>query len=279
MSTRIRSAVAVFLGLSLAAIANEARGRILLRHDLRIAVAAEAAPVHPHLGNLHPGRRRRSGCEQLLPRLTHHQLVARVARCPDLDPAPRARGEPGPVPDARRRLPGSRARHDVGALPGPQQAYERSLRVKEILDSGQAEYRAISTPRNLLISDCIHAVAAVDPVFGRGHYPLIRVGKPASRYIARQIMTRSVFDQWQSDNSWLISRLGSRPLSDRGRPAARRSRSGIAFSANARSDAGSPADRQGQEGPAVVSWLPKSSRLSSSIRANVVLVAWSRSSM
>ena len=88
------------------------------------------------------------------------------------------------------------------------QVYERSLRVKEILDSGQAEYRAISTPRNLLISDCIHAVAAVDPIFGRGHYPLIRVGKPASRYIARQMMTRSVFDQWESDNSWLVPGLG-----------------------------------------------------------------------
>jgi hypothetical protein len=88
------------------------------------------------------------------------------------------------------------------------QVYERSLRVKEILDSGVAEYRAISTPRNLLISDCIHAVAAVDPIFGRGHYPLIRVGKPASRYIARQGMTRSVFDQYQIDASWLVPRLG-----------------------------------------------------------------------
>ena len=83
-----------------------------------------------------------------------------------------------------------------------------SLQVAGILDSGVAEYRAISTPRNLLISDCIHAVAAVDPVFGRGHYPLIRIGKPASRDIARQVMTRSVFDQWQGDNSWLIPRLG-----------------------------------------------------------------------
>jgi hypothetical protein len=86
------------------------------------------------------------------------------------------------------------------------QVYERSLRVKQILDSGAAEYRAISTPRNLLISDCIHAVAAVDPVFGRGHYPLIRIGKPASRFLARQVMTRSVFDQWQYDNSWLVPR-------------------------------------------------------------------------
>src|SRR5262249_25125678 len=68
-------------------------------------------------------------------------------------------------------------------------------------DGGRAEHRAISTPRNLLISDCIHAVAAVDPVFGRGHYPLVRVGKPASRYIARQFMTRSVFDQYQTEAS------------------------------------------------------------------------------
>jgi hypothetical protein len=86
--------------------------------------------------------------------------------------------------------------------------YERSLGVKSILESGAAEYRAISTTRNLLVSDCIHAVAAIDPVFGRDHYPLVRVGKPASRYIARQIMTRSAFDQWQGDNSWLIARLG-----------------------------------------------------------------------
>jgi hypothetical protein len=86
--------------------------------------------------------------------------------------------------------------------------YERSLRVKAILDSGAAEYRAISTPRNLLVSDCIHAVAAVDPVFGRGHYPLIRIGKPASRFIARQVMIHSVFDQYYTHASWLIPWLG-----------------------------------------------------------------------
>ena len=86
--------------------------------------------------------------------------------------------------------------------------YQRSLRVKAIAESGAARYRAISTSSDMLVSDCIHAVAAVDPVFGRGHYPLIRVGKPASRYIARQVMTRSLFDQYRYDNSWLIPRLG-----------------------------------------------------------------------
>jgi hypothetical protein len=85
--------------------------------------------------------------------------------------------------------------------------YERSLQIKTILESGAAQYRAISTPRNLLISDCIHAVAAVDPIFGRDHYPLVRIGKPASRHIARQFMIRSAFDQWEGDNSWLIGRL------------------------------------------------------------------------
>ncbi|MDB5349315.1 MAG: hypothetical protein JWN86_562 [Planctomycetota bacterium] len=86
--------------------------------------------------------------------------------------------------------------------------YERSVRVRQVAESGAAQYRAISNSYDMLISDCIHAVAAVDPVLGRSHYPLIRIGKPASRYIARQIMTRSLFDQYQYDNSWLIARLG-----------------------------------------------------------------------
>jgi hypothetical protein len=86
--------------------------------------------------------------------------------------------------------------------------YERSLGVKRILDSHTARYRAISTPRNLLVSDCIHAVTAVDPQFGRGHYPLIRIGNPASRFIARQVVMRSAFDQHQTNASWLIPWLG-----------------------------------------------------------------------
>ena len=89
-----------------------------------------------------------------------------------------------------------------------QPIYERSLQVRQIAESGRAEYRAISNGRDMLISDCIHALAAVDPAFGRNHYPLIRIGKPASRYVARQIMARSLFDQYQYDNSWLVARLG-----------------------------------------------------------------------
>jgi hypothetical protein len=120
--------------------------------------------------------------------------------------------EPGVNLDLYRTLEAVYRDREHVTMWGPfriqQVVYERSLRVQAILDSGAAKYRAISTPRNLLISDCIHAVAAVDPVFGRGHYPLIRVGKPASRYIARQFMTRSLFDQYQTEASWLIPRLG-----------------------------------------------------------------------
>jgi hypothetical protein len=86
--------------------------------------------------------------------------------------------------------------------------WQRSMKIRQILESGQAEYRAISTARDLLVSDCIHAVAAIDPVFGRNNYPLIRIGKPASRYIAHEFMQRSLYDQYQYNNSWLIPRLG-----------------------------------------------------------------------
>ena len=86
--------------------------------------------------------------------------------------------------------------------------YQKSLQVRSILESGRVRYRAISTPRDLDVSDCIHAVAAVDPKFGRAHYPLVRIGKPASRFIARQVVLRAAFDESRVDASWLIPRLG-----------------------------------------------------------------------
>jgi hypothetical protein len=90
--------------------------------------------------------------------------------------------------------------------------YQRSLEVYQILQAGVPQYRAISSSTDLFIGDCIHAVAAVDPDFGRRHYPLIRIGNPASRYIAREVMVRSYenqgIDQAAYDNSWLIPRLG-----------------------------------------------------------------------
>lgn len=120
--------------------------------------------------------------------------------------------EPGVNLDLTRTLGAVYATHQGVTMWGPfitrKDLYERSLAVARELNSGRSLYRAIDGPLNLEISDCIHAVAAVDPDFGRGHYPLIRIGKPASRYIARQVVTRGVYDQDAYDNSWLVPRLG-----------------------------------------------------------------------
>jgi hypothetical protein len=86
--------------------------------------------------------------------------------------------------------------------------WEGSLSIRSVLDSGQAQYRAIDGSKDLMISDCVHAVAALDPVMGRNHYPLVRIGRPASRYMAHEFVRRSSFDQYLYNNSWLIPRLG-----------------------------------------------------------------------
>ncbi len=209
MRTRIRSSVVAILGISSAMIASDARGDEfyyvmifgsqskpkLLQYTHTWATFIRAVGEGPDANSYALEQHTISWLPQSLDVRTWTLIP-----------------EPGVNLDLYQTLDAVYRDREHVTMWGPfriqQGPYERSLQVKEILDSGRAEYRAISTPRNLLISDCIHAVAAVDPVFGRGHYPLIRVGKPASRYMARQMMTRSVFDQWQSDNSWLVPRLG-----------------------------------------------------------------------
>ena len=124
----------------------------------------------------------------------------------------RPKPEPGVNLDLYQTLQAIMANDESITMWGPfvvrPEVWQRSLQIRQILESGQAEYRAISTARNILISDCIHAVAAMDPMFGRNHYPLVRIGKPASRYIAHEVMQRSIYDQYQYNNAWLIPRLG-----------------------------------------------------------------------
>ncbi len=124
-----------------------------------------------------------------------------------LNPIP----EPGVNVDLYRTLAIEYGHGDTVTMWGPfvilPEIYERAGGVISVLESGEARYRAISG-MEILTGDCIHAVAAVDPIFGRGHYPLIRIGKPASRYMARQAVMRSVYDQYQYDSAWLIPRLG-----------------------------------------------------------------------
>jgi hypothetical protein len=120
--------------------------------------------------------------------------------------------EPGVNLDLYQTLEAVYSNRESVTMWGPllihKEAYDKSLGILQVIASGAARYRAIDSLRNLLISDCIHAVAAIDPIFGRGHYPLIRIGKPASRYMARQIMIHGPVDQSLYDNSWLIPRLG-----------------------------------------------------------------------
>lgn len=86
--------------------------------------------------------------------------------------------------------------------------YTRAIEQYNSLLRGNVLYRAIDTAFDPRVSDCIHAVSAVDPEFGRSHYPLIRVGKPATRYLAHNLYSRSIYDQRLYDNRWLLSRLG-----------------------------------------------------------------------
>ena len=102
--------------------------------------------------------------------------------------------------------------HQTVTMWGPylttREIYNKSIEVFNKLNSGRELYRAIDGPFNNKVSDCIHAVGEVDPQFGRRHYALDKVGKPASAFIAQQMVRRSRVDQSRIDNSWLIPRLG-----------------------------------------------------------------------
>ena len=88
------------------------------------------------------------------------------------------------------------------------EVYQQSLEVYALFNSGAVRYRAIDTLANRFVSDCIHAVSAVDAKFGRGHYPVIRTGKSASRCIAGEFATRTDPELANPDQPWLLAALG-----------------------------------------------------------------------
>ena len=131
----------------------------------------------------------------------------------DLDVRPlAARSEPGVNLDLTTTLALMRQNNADTTVWGPflmrPGVYQRSVEVWSKIESGAIEYRAIDTFRKEVVSDCIHAVTAVDPEYGRGHYPLTRVGKSASRYIARQVVERGNPTRSYPDQPWLIEALG-----------------------------------------------------------------------
>jgi hypothetical protein len=85
--------------------------------------------------------------------------------------------------------------------------YGRALHQFGRLMRGEALYKAIDPP-NDDVYDCIHANSAIDPKFGQFHYPLIRVGKPATAYIVKQLGMRGLLFNPTQDNRWMITRLG-----------------------------------------------------------------------
>jgi hypothetical protein len=85
--------------------------------------------------------------------------------------------------------------------------YYRAIHQWERLMRGESLYKAIDPP-NDRVYDCIHANTDIDPKFGNAHYPLIRVGKPATAYIVKQFGKRGLLTDPTQDNHWMLTRLG-----------------------------------------------------------------------
>ncbi len=121
------------------------------------------------------------------------------------------KAEPGIVLDLEQTLALMRQNGAETTVWGPflmrPAVYQKSVEVWNQFRSGVIDYRAIDN-FNQEVDDCIHAVTSVDPDYGRGHYPLIRVGKSASRYIAHQVVRRVDPDRHLPDQTWLIAALG-----------------------------------------------------------------------
>jgi hypothetical protein len=83
---------------------------------------------------------------------------------------------------------------------------------KEFLDSGVVGYQCIDSvgeaARTGLGSDCIHAVADMDPTVGRTRYPLIFFGRSASANIVRRLMKAPAIIDPPKTHDWIIPRIG-----------------------------------------------------------------------
>lgn len=85
------------------------------------------------------------------------------------------------------------------------QFYRQYLRVA----GGNYLYQAVDNINpNPRVVDCIHAVSDADPLFGRGHYPLVRFGTPASHHIVRQFFERNEVIDPAADHGGYLTALG-----------------------------------------------------------------------
>ena len=90
--------------------------------------------------------------------------------------------------------------------------YNRFLVQKEFLDSGRIGYQAVDTvgesARKGDGCDCIHAMTDMDPQVSRNHYPLIRYGDSATRFVVRECRRRDVLINPGQTHAWLNAHLG-----------------------------------------------------------------------
>ena len=207
---RIRPVVIALLGLAFAMTASETKGdEFYYVDDLRVAVEPEAAAIHAHLGDVHPGRRRGARREQLRRLPAHDQLAAAIARRPDLESVP----EPGVNLDLYRTLDAVYQDRENVTMWGPFRILPLGLRA---FAPGQGDPRQ----RGGAIPGDQHAAEPADqrlhPCRGRGRSRLRPRPLPADPHRqAGQPVHRPPGDDrgasstnGESDNSWLIPRLG-----------------------------------------------------------------------
>jgi hypothetical protein len=90
--------------------------------------------------------------------------------------------------------------------------YYRLLVQKEFLESGRIGYQCIDTVGESARTgdgcDCIHAMTDMDPQLSRNHYPLVRYGDAATRFVVRECRRRGVLINSDQTHAWLNAHLG-----------------------------------------------------------------------
>jgi hypothetical protein len=90
--------------------------------------------------------------------------------------------------------------------------YYRFLVQKEFLESGRIGYQCVDTvgesARTGNGCDCIHAMTDMDPLLSRNHYPLIRYGDSATRFVVQECRRRDVLINPGQTHAWLNAYLG-----------------------------------------------------------------------
>jgi hypothetical protein len=90
--------------------------------------------------------------------------------------------------------------------------YRRFLVQKEFIDSGQIGYQCNDNVGEAARKGngccCIHAITDMDPEYGRGNYPLLWYGDPASEHIVNRIHQVGALLHPEVEDDWLLDPLG-----------------------------------------------------------------------